>query len=94
MSDPIRLRRWDIVPTGVQITTTREPTAADQEALTHAVGGFIHMLAGTIPPAVELAEIARKIGAFRILCEEASETDTGAAWELLDEIEDALKGLL
>lgn len=41
----------------------------------------------------QLQELARRIGAFRILCEEGESTDTGAAWELLDDIEDALKGL-
>lgn len=49
------------------------------------------------PPAdelMELDEIVRKIGAFRILCEEGESTDTGAAWELLDEIEDTLKPMV
>ena len=40
-----------------------------------------------------LRELRRRIGAFRVLCEEGDETDTGAAWELLDDIEDALKVL-
>lgn len=49
--------------------------------------------ASAVPSVPELAELKRRIGAFRILCEESNETDTGAAWELLDDIEDALRGL-
>lgn len=41
----------------------------------------------------ELVELRRRIGAFRLLCEDSNQTDTGAAWELLDDIEDALKRL-
>lgn len=94
----IRLRRWDLTATGITVTLTRPPVPADQRNLTRAVGEFIRALAGEAmgpaPERAELAEIVRRIEAFRILTEESGHTDTGAAWELLDEIEDALKPMV
>lgn len=93
--EPMRLRRWDYTDTGVEITTTRPPKLSpdDMTKMHGGVGLLTAYLAGAVPSVPELAELKRRIGAFRILCEESNETDTGAAWELLDDIEDALRGL-
>lgn len=51
-----------------------------------------HPLDGN-PGRAAVAEVLHNIAAFRRLTEEEEKTDTGAAWELLDDIEDTLKGL-
>lgn len=42
----------------------------------------------------DVGEMRRQILAFHIECEEAEHTDTGSAWELLDNMRERLESLL